>query len=253
MSQNVNDDRSLREEEDASAGEITLSRREFLKRAGTATAGAVAALSLGVGGVSLFRAPPLKALALSEGVVFPDPSLCIGCLACEVNCSRWHKEQGLSALPRIRVLLDKTIVLHAEIAAKYPGRGTFTMLTCKMCPEAPCVRVCPVDAIKVDERGIRYIDEERCIACGRCEVACPFSVDEAKATNRERVGQRKRVLFDPEKNTYTKCDLCRGRKEGPICVERCPINVRIRQGIVKSDTWCLDLRPSSWEEFEEIV
>jgi hypothetical protein len=29
--------------------------------------------------------------------------------------------------------------------------------------------------------------------------------------------------------------------EGPACIERCPVNIRINQGLLKSDVMCLDL------------
>lgn len=33
---------------------------------------------------------------------------------------------------------------------------------------------CPVDAIKGEGRDIRVIDEEKCIKCRSCVMACPF-------------------------------------------------------------------------------
>lgn len=51
----------------------------------------------------------------------------------------------------------------------------------KMCPfhaivymPVPCEEVCPVNAIRKNERGVEYIDPSRCIYCGKCMVACPF-------------------------------------------------------------------------------
>ena len=38
----------------------------------------------------------------------------------------------------------------------------------------PCEEACPVGAITKDERGIEYINEEKCIYCGKCMNACPF-------------------------------------------------------------------------------
>ncbi len=35
-----------------------------------------------------------------------------------------------------------------------------------------CVGVCPVDALKLTENGVK-IDEEKCINCGKCEKICP--------------------------------------------------------------------------------
>ncbi|TLN14103.1 4Fe-4S dicluster domain-containing protein, partial [bacterium] len=38
-----------------------------------------------------------------------------------------------------------------------------------------CRRACPVEAIKGDKRMIHIIDQSKCIKCGTCYVACPFS------------------------------------------------------------------------------
>jgi len=67
----------------------------------------------------------------------------------------------------------------------------------------------PDKAIKIDQStGVKYIVDEECIGCKKCIRACPFSPPEIK--------------YNKEKKIVYKCDLCRGREEGPICVEYCP-------------------------------
>ena len=39
-----------------------------------------------------------------------------------------------------------------------------------------CEKVCPVGAIKVNEKGIAEVDEDKCISCGLCQKACPKKV-----------------------------------------------------------------------------
>ena len=216
-----------------------LGRRTFVKGA-FAIGAAVAVEALGF--VDLARWSGLAPRPAAAGVIFPDPSLCIGCLTCEVICSRVHKEQGLSDVPRIRIFNDPAVRVDPEIERAYPGRGSFVQEPCLQCPTAECLYVCPVDAIHTEARtGARYIDESRCVTCGRCATACPFPVSaEANATNGEHLGQVTRISYDAAKDTYTKCDLCFWRAEGPACVERCPVNVRIRQGLIQSDRLCLD-------------
>lgn len=231
-----------------------ISRRRFMKQA-VAGAVSLASIGVGLGGLAgIGRATPVPVLALSNGVVLPDPTLCIGCLTCEVICSRVHKEQGLSAIPRIRIYNDETVAVNPEIVEHYPDRGAYSQRGCKMCPNPECLYVCPADSLVIDEKsGARYIDEDKCIACGRCLAACPFEVpDEATAPSKEIVNQTKRIIYDPEKNVYTKCDLCYWREEGPACVERCPVNIRIRQGIINSDHLCLELPPATPENFDKL-
>ncbi|MCH7992294.1 MAG: hypothetical protein IIC35_07740, partial [Gemmatimonadetes bacterium] len=64
--------------------------------------------------------------------------------------------------------------------------------------------------------------------------------------------QTSRITYDPERNIYAKCDLCYFREEGPACIQRCPVNVRIKQGLLESDVLCLDLPPANQASFDKI-
>jgi Fe-S-cluster-containing dehydrogenase component len=55
-----------------------------------------------------------------------------------------------------------------------------------------------------EKSGTVVIDHDACIHCGRCVGACPFGA----------------MLFDREKRTPYKCELC--GKEDPACVSICP-------------------------------
>ena len=76
-------------------------RRTVLKGA-TVAVGAFIALDA-IGGVGLAAGAAPKPTSLASAVIYPDPTLCIGCLTCEVICSQVHKARGLSDLPRIRI------------------------------------------------------------------------------------------------------------------------------------------------------
>lgn len=233
------------------AAPAVMSRRDFIRQAG---AGFVALAAVGIGGANLLRDQrTLIEIQTSSGVIMPDPSLCIGCLTCEVACSRVHREQGLSDVPRIRIFNDQATAVAPVITEAYGDRGKYHQSPCLMCPEAPCHFVCPADSLPVEPTtGARVIDEDKCIACGRCATACPFPMfPEAEATNKLHLGQATRITYDPVKNVYTKCDLCFWRPDGPACVEACPVNVRIRQGIIDSDHMCLDAPASTREHWEQ--
>lgn len=238
-------------EQPGSAGEV--SRRGLLK----AAAPIVAFIALdAIGGAAVAKAPTPIDRKESQGVVFPDPTLCIGCLTCEVICSTVHRQQGLSDVPRIRIFNDPTTKVAPVIQQAYPGRGSFHQEPCLQCPTAECLYVCPVHALQVEPRtGARFINEDICVACGRCNEACPFPISaESHATNELTLDQHSRITYDPVKDTYAKCDLCYWREGGPACVERCPVNVRIREGIIKSDTMCLSAPKSdraTWGKLRE--
>ncbi|MDE3075091.1 MAG: 4Fe-4S dicluster domain-containing protein [Chloroflexota bacterium] len=216
-----------------------LTRRGFVKSAVAAGAAFVALDAFG--GVSIALGAGPKQTQQSNGVIYPDPTLCIGCLTCEVICSQVHREHGLSGVPRIRIYNDASTKVDPVVTEAYPGRGSFHQQPCLQCPTAECLYVCPVHALRIDAKtGARYIAEDTCVTCGRCANACPFPVSpESQATNQLKMGQNTRITYDPAKDTYAKCDLCYWREGGPACVERCPINIRIKQGILKTDKMCL--------------
>jgi len=46
--------------------------------------------------------------------------------------------------------------------------------TCRRCSDAPCIEVCPADALEKDDRGIISRSTNLCISCKSCVVICPF-------------------------------------------------------------------------------
>ena len=46
--------------------------------------------------------------------------------------------------------------------------------TCRRCSDAPCIEVCPADALEKDEQGIVSRSTNLCISCKSCVVICPF-------------------------------------------------------------------------------
>lgn len=222
-----------------------MSRRNFV------VSGLLAGGALAMGGVNL----PTLALAdtprQSEGVIWPEASLCIGCLMCEQACSEWHAGIGLSPLPRIRIFRTETGQINPQVAA-FSGGISFQQSPCKQCAGPDCYPVCPADALKLDPKtGARYIDEKACTACAKCETACPYEAQGILQATLEET-KMKRIWYDKERNVYTKCDLCRGRDGGPACIERCPVNLEIKAGRVQSDKLCLDYKPSTLEAMDQI-
>jgi Fe-S-cluster-containing hydrogenase component 2 len=238
--------------EDVGSGQARSGRRQFIKQAGAA---AVSVVFAGIGLAAVAKGAATPAMAESGGVIMPDPSLCIGCLTCEVACSDVHREAGLSDVPRIRIYYQPEVQVEPQIVQTFGDRGHFFQQVCLQCPDAPCVPVCPVNALHVDPKtGARVIDAKTCIACGKCNQACLFpSLDESLAVNTIRFGQASRITYDSHMNVFGKCDLCNFRAEGPACVERCPVNIRIQQGIIKSDVPCLALaKPENQANFDKM-
>jgi anaerobic carbon-monoxide dehydrogenase iron sulfur subunit len=76
--------------------------------------------------------------------------------------------------------------------------------------KAPCARICPTGAIREDD-GTLIVDEESCIMCRLCMIACPVGM----------------LVIDDEKKAVQKCTLCLDAEDQilPACVEACKDNV----------------------------
>ena len=46
--------------------------------------------------------------------------------------------------------------------------------TCRRCEDAPCIAVCPVEALEKDKEGIIERHTNLCISCKSCVTICPF-------------------------------------------------------------------------------
>jgi len=126
-----------------------------------------------------------------------NPDVCTGCGLCDLMCSLYHEGEQGQALSRAELTGDR---LTAD----------FTFNVCHQCGSPKCYDACPNKdtALCIDETtGITYINAEECNGCGECIEACPFDPPGIK--------------LHPEKNIAFKCDLCRDRAEGPICIEYC--------------------------------
>ncbi len=129
-----------------------------------------------------------------------DAGVCSGCLCCQLACSLFHEGECNLALARLYVFHD-------------PFAGKDNLIeVCKQCLAPSCLYACPVPgAFTIDEAtGARVINEEKCVGCGRCAEACPLN------------DRRTIIRYNPDKRTYVKCDLCKDREAGPLCVEVCP-------------------------------
>ena len=46
--------------------------------------------------------------------------------------------------------------------------------TCRTCNDAPCINVCPADALEKEENGMVSRSTNLCVSCKSCVVICPF-------------------------------------------------------------------------------
>jgi Fe-S-cluster-containing dehydrogenase component/formate-dependent nitrite reductase membrane component NrfD len=129
-----------------------------------------------------------------------DHNRCIGCHACTVAC----KEEN-----NVPIGVFRTWVKYIE-KGEFPATSRhFGVMRCNHCEAAPCVEICPTNALLRRDNGIVDFDNSRCIGCKSCMQACPYDA----------------LYIDPETHTAAKCNFCAHRIElnlEPACVVVCP-------------------------------
>lgn len=156
-----------------------------------------------------------------------DLKRCVGCYACVMACKAEH-------ITPANVFWNKVIV---EEKGTYPNaRMTFLPVLCNQCAKPPCETVCPTGATYKRSDGIVAVNQDKCIGCGYCIVACPYR---QRALNEKSAGYFKgKGLTSLEQTGYkghtrgtvTKCNFCYKRLEQgkmPACVIACPARARI--------------------------
>ena len=125
-----------------------------------------------------------------DKILFIDPEKCTGCRLCETACSISHEKVCNPALSRIHV-------------AKWETAGLYIPVVCVHCESPICEQVCPVKAIKRDEKtDAVIINYDACVGCRLCALYCPFAG----------------AQIDAKKGRVLKCDLCNGE---PKCAKFC--------------------------------
>jgi Fe-S-cluster-containing dehydrogenase component len=169
-------------------------------------------------------------------------SKCQGYMDCVTACVTENNQDRDSEMQYIRIheIEDGKGFQFNEADDNYyhevPNEGHFYMGTqCFHCEDAPCTKVCPVEATWQEEDGIVVIDYDWCIGCRYCMAACPYDgrrfnwtqphvPEEEVNTDQHYLGNRLR-----KKGVMEKCTFCIQRsREGqnPACVEACPTGAR---------------------------
>jgi Fe-S-cluster-containing dehydrogenase component/formate-dependent nitrite reductase membrane component NrfD len=129
-----------------------------------------------------------------------DQDRCIGCHACTVACKEEHN---------VPIGVFRTWVKYIE-KGEFPNNSRhFGVMRCNHCDAAPCVEICPTNALFRRSDGIIDFDTSMCIGCKSCMQACPYDA----------------LYIDPKSNTAAKCNFCAHRVElelEPACVIVCP-------------------------------
>jgi Fe-S-cluster-containing dehydrogenase component/formate-dependent nitrite reductase membrane component NrfD len=129
-----------------------------------------------------------------------DQRTCIGCHACTVACKTEHE---------VPLGQFRTWVKYVDTGTFPDTTRSFGVMRCNHCTDAPCVKICPTQALFKREDGIVDFDNERCIGCKACMQACPYDA----------------IYIDADTHTAAKCNMCAHRVDQdlePACVVVCP-------------------------------
>ena len=226
-----------------------VSRRQVLKFGAAALpclAGSVA-INRFLAGVVEAPAPPIDPLvarydasAHRWGFVV-DVGACIGCGQCVIACKEengvpFDEEHTRTWVERRSIAADGTLHVDSpeagirgfppepEVEGLDPADVESTQFVprlCMQCENSPCTTVCPVGATFRTQDGVILVDEDRCIGCGYCVVACPYGARYlVPAGARTPTG----VAGVADKCTFCYHRITRGRE--PACVEICPVGAR---------------------------
>ena len=177
---------------------------------------------------------------------FTDPSVCIGCKACEVACKEWNEvpddgytwtgnsydntghlgastwrhvlflEQDQAKGKQITGPTSSPFNQQSAITSQQsedPFRWIFISDVCKHCENAGCLEACPTGSMVRTEVGSVLVQNDVCNGCGYCVVACPFGV----------IDRRPEPL--PDAGGAFKCTFCYDRQKSgltPACAKVCP-------------------------------
>jgi Fe-S-cluster-containing dehydrogenase component/formate-dependent nitrite reductase membrane component NrfD len=142
-----------------------------------------------------------------------DLRKCIGCHACTIACKAEHD---------IPIGVNRCWVKSVEKGTFPDTRRFFFPVLCNQCDAAPCVSICPTNALYKGRDGIVDLNGESCIGCRACMEACPYD----------------QLFIDPNTRTAEKCNFCANRVENrllPSCVIVCPTGCRIFGDLDEAD------------------
>ncbi|KYH27885.1 putative dimethyl sulfoxide reductase iron-sulfur subunit B [Halalkalicoccus paucihalophilus] len=170
---------------------------------------------------------------LSQGVmgtgdgmrIFPDVEACIDCGGCVVACKRtWDvpvDDQRIDITTMLEGVEGESGFNSRQVSAIEEGMNpgeTSLPMQCYHCENAPCVSVCPTNALQKKDNGFVEVVDDLCIGCQYCLSACPFGAPQFPESNE---GLTAVVGSD---GTMDKCTGCEERQDvgkGPACAEEC--------------------------------
>ncbi len=203
--------------------------------------------------------PDLRDVKAMDGVQFAyalNLTRCVGCRRCAHACLKENNQSRQDAddieMAYIRVLEMNQGAINLETSNLYyepstvPEKNKYYMpVQCHQCRQAPCTKVCPVQATWQEPDGVVVVDYNWCIGCRYCMAACPYDARrfnyEKPTIKREAINPSQNYLSNRirPKGVVEKCTFCLHRtREGrfPACLEVCPTGARVFGNLLDPDS-----------------
>ncbi len=139
-----------------------------------------------------------------------DSTLCIGCRECEGACAKRWGHPYDEAIAKQERLSDRKLTAIETHGERYSRR------MCMHCVDPTCVSACPVGSLQKTALGPVTYDEDKCIGCRYCMMACPFQAPAYEWSSRLP--------------RLKKCDMCFERQSAgkpTACTEACPTGATV--------------------------
>ena len=141
---------------------------------------------------------------MSKALLY-DATMCIDCKQCERSCA---EKNHLAYDDAIAAEDRQSDHKYTVVLAK---GDKFMRRLCMNCEDPACASVCPVGALRKTSLGPVTYDENRCMGCRYCMVACPFGVPKYEWG---------KVLPKVQKCTMCADRVAAGKQTA--CAENCP-------------------------------
>lgn len=233
--------------------DIKITRRDFIKLTG------IIVIVTGTGGCKFIMMDdhpsststpgtisplPVDEIPPADGYILVDIKKCQGCASCMLACSLVHEGVESLSLSRIQVMQNSFESFPDDL----------TIEQCRQCVDPACVKVCPTGALNADAAygNVRMVNKEKCIGCGACYDACPYTPSRAfVAADKTYDKAAKSLKCDLCANTPYHWDVAGGGPDGKqACVAVCPVGaIMFTKEIPKQDGdegYKVDLRNSYW-------
>jgi len=141
---------------------------------------------------------------------YVNSAKCTGCKTCQLACKDY---KDLHADVNFRRVYEYTGGNWQADGDTWNNNvfAYYLSISCNHCADPACTKVCPTGAMhKRKEDGLVAVNEDICIGCKSCRMACPYNAPQ----------------YDPRKGHMTKCNGCAERVavgKKPVCVESCPL------------------------------